>query len=101
MTRSLCLIPTLALLAACATPPLADAPMPVEPGGGIGDTPDSCGLAQAQAFIGQPPEAVNAALFTQPVRVIRPGDLVTMDFNPERLNFRVGEDGLIESVDCG
>lgn len=35
------------------------------------------------------------------IRVIRPGDVVTMDYRPDRLNVEVGEDGRIKRLRCG
>ena len=35
------------------------------------------------------------------VRTIRPGDAVTMDFRPDRLNLEIGEDGRITRFRCG
>ncbi|KAM5440736.1 hypothetical protein McanMca71_001392 [Microsporum canis] len=34
-------------------------------------------------------------------RVLKPGDMTTMDFNPERLNVYVGEDGTVMDVKHG
>lgn len=35
------------------------------------------------------------------VRWIRPGDAVTMDFRPDRLNIRLDASGRVESFACG
>jgi hypothetical protein len=35
------------------------------------------------------------------LRVIRPGDAVTMDFREDRLNIRLDAAGRVESFDCG
>lgn len=35
------------------------------------------------------------------IRYIAPGDVVTMDFRPERLNVETGEDGRIKLFRCG
>jgi hypothetical protein len=95
MTRILPLLAALSL-SACA----AVVVLPTEPDGGIGTT-DTCGADALQVFVGQPPSALDAVRLTQPFRVIRPGEMVTMDFLPERVNFRVGEDGRIAEVTCG
>ncbi|KAM5435283.1 hypothetical protein MferCBS31731_006248 [Microsporum ferrugineum] len=34
-------------------------------------------------------------------RVLKPGDMTTMDFNPERLNVYVGKDGTVTDVKHG
>ena len=82
----------------------AGLPIPTEPDGGIGDGAgpgDTCGLAEVQDFIGENESVVMATVFVNPTRIIHPGDSVTMDFNPERINFRVGPGGLIEQITCG
>ena len=131
MTRSLALLSVLAVLglAACDEMPMptepdggigdggglpmptepdggigdgAGLPMPTEPDGGIGDgAGDTCGLAEFQDLIGENESVVMATVFVNPTRIIHPGDSVTMDFNPERINFRVGPGGLIEQITCG
>ena len=37
----------------------------------------------------------------RPYRIIRPGDAVTQDFSPERINLNVDETGMVTSVTCG
>ena len=34
-------------------------------------------------------------------RAINPGDMVTQDFRPDRLNIEIGEDGRIKQFRCG
>jgi hypothetical protein len=36
----------------------------------------------------------------KPMRVIKPGMAVTMDYRPDRLNVQVGEDGKISKFTC-
>ena len=93
MTRPLLALPALLVaLAACA--PLVAVPPP--------GTPDSCGAAGLrQEFLGQDVSVLAAATFPAPVRIIRPGDMVTMDFNPNRLNFRLDESGHVVEITCG
>lgn len=98
------------LLSACAAtapapveePPPADAPppdmpLPVLPS----PEQDTCGASELASFIGGDVSLIDAARFANPVRVIRPGDMVTMDFNPQRLNFELGVIGEIIRVRCG
>ena len=47
-------------------------------------TEDTCGAAQFADLIGQDATALERRLYLGQVRVIRPGDAVTMDFRPER-----------------
>jgi hypothetical protein len=86
------LLPALLLLplalAACEAPPAAD-------------EADACGAAGFQSLVGQNESVVFATTLTQTYRIIGPDDVVTMDFNPERVNFRTDAAGTITSVDCG
>ncbi|MFQ6553680.1 I78 family peptidase inhibitor [Aestuariibius insulae] len=63
-------------------------------------TPDTCGAEDYQTLVGQ-----NIASATFPAdlndRVIRPGDIVTQEYRPDRVNFRVNDTGVIQSVTCG
>lgn len=81
----------LMLLAGCTA---AQAPLPPQ-------TEDTCGAAQFANLIGQNATALERTLLLGPVRVIRPDDLMTMDFRPDRVNFRIGEDETIQRIDCG
>ncbi|SDE60873.1 I78 family peptidase inhibitor [Limimaricola pyoseonensis] len=95
MHRLLLLAPLLA--AACASAPAAPPPpdrpqMPVE---------DSCAAAPYARLIGQDATALERELILRPVRVIRPGDAVTMDFLPTRLNFEIDAAGRIARIFCG
>ena len=61
---------------------------------------DTCGAGSLSGLIGASKSAVEGRTFDQPVRIIGPGSAVTMDFIPERLNFMVLEDEVIE-ITCG
>lgn len=84
--RHLGLLATLPILAACQP---ASPPGPVE-----------CDLAQHQQLVGQNIGAVSLPA-SLPQRIISPGDMVTQDFNPARLNIFVDEKGWIGRVSCG
>lgn len=60
----------------------------------------SCDAGAHAALIGR-----NLAAVTLPAgmdtRIIRPGDLVTQDYKPGRLNLHLDADGVIEMVNCG
>jgi hypothetical protein len=83
---------------AAATPAPATAP----------DAPPvgSCDASQAQTLVGQP---LTDALSQQAqqdtgatsVRVLTPGQVVTMEFNGERLNIDVDEKHVVSGVRCG
>ena len=96
MTRTLFALPALLLTLAACQPVV----LPTEPDGGNGSS-DTCGASGLQQFLGQPASALDAVRLSQPFRIIRPGEMVTMDFLPERVNFRVGADGRIVEITCG
>lgn len=83
---------------AAATPAAASAPEAPPVG--------SCDATQAQTLVGQP---LSDALVQQAqqdtgakaVRVLKPDQMVTMEFNGERLNIDVDEKGVISGVRCG
>lgn len=85
--RAVCLAPGL-LLAACAGsfPGLRDA---------------DCGAARLAEFVGQPAVEVAAIETPGPVRILGPNDLMTLDFNPERLNILTDEAGIVTELSCG
>ncbi len=62
---------------------------------------DTCGARDYENLIGQDATALERVLLLGPVRVIRPGDAVTMDFRPDRVNFKISENETIRAVDCG
>lgn len=86
--RALALLPLLAL-AACVEP----APVP-EP------EPDLCNAAAMQGLVGQPASVLQTMMLRAGTRVINPGDPVTMDFRPDRMNVEIGANGRIEKIAC-
>lgn len=98
MTRQLFPIAALALLAACGATGGGDGAA-VVPGRGADPVP--CGAAAHLALIGQPLTALPGDEVAGPLRVIRPGDAVTEDFNPTRLNVSLSADGTIAALSCG
>lgn len=93
---SLSLAFTLAL-AGCVyeMPPPVEGPFPPV------EAPDACGASGLQGLVGQPESVLMSMRFSQPVRVIRPGMAVTMDFSAFRLNILIDRLGRIERVYCG
>ena len=81
----------LTLLAGCAA---QEQPLPPQ-------REDTCGAARFADLIGQNATALEKTLLLGPVRVIRPGDAVTMDFRPTRINFKISENDTIRTIDCG
>lgn len=107
MMRALVLVSLLALTA-CSTdsepapaqpappPPVSTAPPPPEP------VTDTCGAARYQSLIGRPRSEIPIPVDPQKQRVACTTCPITMDHNPERLNFFFDAGtGLIKKVSCG
>lgn len=97
--RDLGAVTALLLLAACAT----QASPPSPPGGGASGV---CNAEPAQSGLGQPyADALGAELQAKAgakvLRVIRPGQAVTMDFRDDRLNVELDASGKVKRVSCG
>ncbi|WP_137702576.1 I78 family peptidase inhibitor [Marimonas lutisalis] len=60
----------------------------------------TCGAAALQSAIGQPVNSVDLTGH-DPLRILPPGSIMTMDYNPMRLNVLLDENGLITKVHCG
>ena len=60
----------------------------------------SCGAEALTQLIGQPVSAFEALDHKGPVRVIRPGQAVTMDYRLDRLNVVLDEKDVITGVNC-
>ena len=88
--RTFALIPMLAL-AACVQP--ANTPPDAPP-------PDECKAAGLQGLVGQPKSILSTMLLPAGSRVIGPGDAVTADYSPERLNVEIDTSGRIDKVSC-
>ena len=89
---------TLALSACATQPPVLAAPYPI-------DGPQ-CDAGRAEWAIGRAAtaeivEEVRAATQSRAVRVIHPGQAVTMDYSPVRVNIHVNERYAITSITCG
>jgi len=69
------------------------------------DFAPSCTLEHAKAFIGKPGEgngeAARKAADADSVRLLRPGQMVTMDYREGRLNLKLDDKGVIREVTCG
>jgi len=62
---------------------------------------DSCGATELAQLIGQPETVLDGMKFAQRVRVLHPGDVMTMDYDAARLNIHIDADGLIATLRCG
>lgn len=96
MKHSLCL--ALILLTGCALMPTAEPPVgPPVPA----PANDTCGAGAHEALIGRDATALERVLILGQVRIIRPGQPVTMDYRAERINFNIGADETIVRITCG
>ncbi len=62
---------------------------------------DTCNAARYAHLIGRPIDMPGMIEPSADLRHILPDSQVTMDFRPERVNFRVNEDGRIAEITCG
>lgn len=67
---------------------------------------DECGASGLSSLLNSLPTddvmtRIRASVGDTPIRTIRPGSAVTMDFRPDRLNIELGEDGRIKLFRCG
>ena len=92
MRPTLTLILLAALLQGCTLTPPLPAPAP-----GMAN----CGAAGLQGLVGQPVALLPAAGPWSALRVIRPGQMVTMDFSESRLNVTVDAGDIIQTIACG
>ena len=62
---------------------------------------DRCGADSLQAFLNQREAVFFQYTFPDGTRFVRPGDAITQDYNPRRLNFIIGNNGRVKEVRCG
>lgn len=61
---------------------------------------DAC--AAYQSWVGKPVDRAAVEATGKPHRILKPGDMMTMDFNPERINVETDEKGeVVQRVFCG
>ena len=87
----------LALILPACTMAQGEPPMIPEP---------ACRAESASSLIGRPGSPAVAEQARQmsgarAVRVLHPGDIVTMEFRGDRLNVHLDADGKIERINCG
>lgn len=87
-----------AVLAGCVQPPQA-APVASAPLGGC--QADAARFAIGYTSTDALADEVRRRSGASTVRVLRPGDVTTMEFNAERVNVVVGEDSRVSAVRCG
>ncbi|HKT85896.1 MAG TPA: I78 family peptidase inhibitor [Novosphingobium sp.] len=89
------------LLAATACTATTERPSPPPPPPAEVD----CGAGQLGAYIGQPASEHVLSLIRQwrgdnPIRVLKPGSAMTMDYRPGRLNIFLDENDRIKEFKC-
>jgi len=85
----------MAILALLAGACLPDASLP-PPG-----TSGNCGAAELQYLLGQPASMLATLALTPATRIIRPGEAVTMDYSPDRLDIELDAIARIIRISCG
>jgi hypothetical protein len=110
MIRTIAAVTALALLGGCAFVPFRhhkearqSRPAPVA---GVAVDLGACKLDNLKVLEGRPGSAVVAAQALQlsgarTVRWMRPGDMATMDLQPDRLNIKLTRENLVKSFACG
>lgn len=97
------------LLAACSTPVDLDAPRSVTPGGTsslFAQSEYRCDADPAQSLIGKTynssiDQEARSLSGSRTIRTLRPGQVITMEYDPERINLRLDERDTIITVGCG
>lgn len=83
-----------AALVTVSSPP-ATGPEPHDP------IPQDCGATRLSGWVGQPVAALDEQYLPVTVRVLAPGDPVTEDYSPARLNILLDGAGRITEFRCG
>ena len=66
-----------------------------------GKAPNECGAQGYQNLIGQSADIFASMTFSAPMRIIKPGMAVTMDYSPNRLNAELDAQNRIVRIYCG
>lgn len=61
----------------------------------------SCGGDKVSLLIGQPPSALPATGGWGALRLLRPGQMMTMDYSANRLNVMLDASGIMTDMTCG
>lgn len=86
-------------LAACTAQTQPEPSLPPEP------APADCGASQLGGYVGHTASdevlaAIRGWRGDKPLRVLKPGSAMTMDYRPERLNIFLDNDGVITKFEC-
>ena len=69
--------------------------------GGGPEEGGTCGAAGYHHLVGEDRSVAEELRLVQPHRIYGEDEAVTMDYDPDRLNFVIGGDGNIAEVRCG
>lgn len=98
---------TLALAAGCtSTSPFGSGSTSPVPGSATPPVGGVCNAQPAQGFVGQMStakvvEAARVSSGANMARVLRPGQMITKEYDTQRLNLQIDATGRITSVNCG
>ncbi|WP_420861560.1 I78 family peptidase inhibitor [Algirhabdus cladophorae] len=62
---------------------------------------DQCKANENAQLLGMTTDGLEETLVLLPTRIIRPGDLVTQDYRPQRLNIHLDAAGTVIRLSCG
>lgn len=63
--------------------------------------PDTCGNKQYASVLGQPGTVIQSLGITKPISVVEWRGIEPQVYNPERIVFRLDQNGNIYNIDCG
>ncbi len=96
------------LLAACASTVNLDAPRTPSSSSSslFSDSEYRCNADPAQTLVGQTyssnlEQQARTLSGSRTVRTLRPGQVITMEYDPERINLRLDKDDVIVTIGCG
>lgn len=110
MRRSLIpVLPFCVLLSACASTGSSGSATPSAPAAPIAEPADGgvvCDNTVLAGYVGKAPtpellEQARTRSGARHVRVAQPGMAMTMDYRQDRLTIFLGEDGMIQTINCG
>lgn len=110
MIRKLTPVILAAILTACASPGTQQAPADTTTSGGgmsSGSTqPGTCDGQAVQNLVGQQyseslDSDIQSGAGANQIRVLKPGQVMTMEYNPGRVNVIIEDNGAISAIRCG
>lgn len=111
MIRKLLSIGILVSLGACSAMPSRQASSSAEPdttssADQAGSPSQTCDSAPVLSLVGKTlspglVEQARTQSHSAVARVVRPGEVMTMEYNPARLNLIVGKEGTVITIHCG